>query len=137
MIKLGNVAQQVITLVAPGTVTAAANKDMAIVQFNGVLQNIYAACVSGGTGVTNSIADVNLNGTTIFGSATKITFASTTGTATYGTLTTDPTPVVAGDVISLDVDSVSTSPAGFIVDLVITRAQPAAVSTLSDLTQLY
>lgn len=134
MIKPQNVAYQIINLCAPGTVAAAADKDAQIVAYSGWITNIFAFCISGGTGATNSIADVNLNGTTIFASATKVTYASTTGVATYGTFTTDPTPVAAGDVISLDVDSISTSPKGLCVQLVISRMNPAATTTLSDIT---
>ena len=133
MIKPQNVAYQLIKLCAPGTVTAAADKDASVVQYAGFIQNIFANCISGGTGATSSIADVNLNGTTIFASATKVTFAATTGTATYGTFTTDPTQVAAGDVISLDVDSVATSPKGFVVMVLISKMNPAATTTLSNI----
>jgi len=134
MIKLRNMDHALIELVAPGTVTAAADKDAAIVPFNGFITNIYANCVSGGTGPTASIADVNKNGTTIFAAATKVTFAATTGVATYSAQNVDPTPVSAGDVLSLDVDSVSTSPKGLVVAILVSRTNPGGATNLADQT---
>jgi len=136
MIKIRNLDHVLLQLKSPGTVTTGTEKDAAIVPFNGFITNVYAAAVSGGTGPTASIVDVNKNGTTIFATAVKVTIAATTGVATYSAQNTDPTPVAAGDVLSIDVDSIATSPKGFVVALLLSRQNPGGGANLADLTQV-
>jgi len=110
-IRTRNLQNAIIHLKAPGTVTAAADKDVAVAPFDGFITNIFAKCTDGGSGVTNSIADVNYQGTSIFGSdAVKLTFASTTGVVSYGAVSSSSVSVTAGGHFTLDVDSISTSP---------------------------
>lgn len=132
-IRVKNQHQYMINLSIPGTaVTAATNKACAIIPFPAKISNVYATCSSGGSGSTNSIVDVNLNGTTIFSAATKITFAATTGVATYSALSNNPTNVTAGSIISLDTDAVSTSLSNVNVVVTLTRTNIGAATNIAD-----
>jgi hypothetical protein len=131
-IRVKNQSHYILRLACPGTLTAAANKDVNIAPFAGKITNIYAAVLSGGTGVTNSIADVNINGTTIFSQAPKITITSTSGTIVYSTLSSQPTNVAAGDMFTLDLDSVGTSVTELCVLITITRSNVGAESNVAD-----
>lgn len=122
-IRVKNLQNHVIILRSPGTLTAATNKDVAKAMFNGFISNIVAKVTSGGTGSTNTIADIHLNGTTIFATATKLTFASTTGVASYAKMTTKPTPVTYGSMFTLDVDSIALAPANLVVQITISRTE--------------
>jgi hypothetical protein len=132
MIKVRNRDHEILVLRSPGTLTAAANKDVAMVPFAGFITNIVAKASDGGSGVTNSIADVHLNGTTIFGAATKITVTSTTGAVSYSAQTVDPTPVAAGDLLTLDVDSISTAPANLVVLVTVSKSNSGGAANLTD-----
>lgn len=133
MIKDKNLGTAHIILKSSGVNTAATGKDSAFVPFNGFISNIIACCASGGTGATNSIIDVNYIGTTIFGAATKITFASTTGVASYSALSSDPYSVTAGATFALDVDSISTNLKGVHVDITISKSNPGTCTNLTDM----
>jgi len=139
MIKTKNIAHATLYLKAPGTVTAAVAKDVTIVPFDGFISNIVAACASGGTGATNSILDVNYNGTnsTIFGAATKVTLASTTGVASYSALSSTPFGVTAGAILTLDADSVSTTLSNVCVAVTVTKTPPADCTNLADLNSIF
>ena len=131
-IRVKNLSNIVIALRAAGTLTATANKDCAKVPFTGMISNIVAKIADGGSGATNTIADLNLNGTTLFSESTKITLASTTGVASYGALTTDPTPVTYGSILSLDVDQISTTASNLIVEVTISKGPVSKCSFLED-----
>jgi hypothetical protein len=124
-IKIKNLDHLPLTLGVQGIATAASNKDIVQVPFDGFLAAVNAVCASGGTGATDSIIDIHVLGVTIFSTAPKITFTSTSGAVTYGALTTDPLPVTAGTTISLDVDSISTNFSGVKVTVTISRRPPA------------
>jgi len=62
------------------------------------------ADTAGATGST--VADINKNATSIFPTATKPTLA---GTATSNTATPDTTSVTAGDIYTVDLDSITTT----------------------------
>jgi hypothetical protein len=136
-IKVKNLDHLPIQLAVPGVVTAAANKIAAQVPFDGFLAAINAICASGGSGASDSIMDLNYNGTTIFSTSPKITFASTTGVVSFGALTTDPLPVTAGSVLSLDADSVSTTLSGVMVTVTISRRPPAQTLLGKELDTLF
>lgn len=119
-IKVKNLDQYVLELRVNGTLTTGANKDCAYIPFSGFITNVAAKAGSGGTGATHSILDVNLDGTTIFDGATKITVASTTGACSYSALTNKPAQVTAGSLLTLDVDAIA-----------ITASTVAAVVTIS------
>lgn len=137
-IKIKNLDHAIIELRSPGTLTAATNKDVVQIPFNGFIINITGRLSSAGTGVTSTVADVHLAGTTIFGGAGKLTFVATTGvTATVATFTTDPVAVTAGQLLTLDVDSISTAPANLCVTMVLSRRPSAATGTLHDVSPLY
>jgi hypothetical protein len=131
-IKIRNLSQLLLHLKSSGTLTAATYKDLVKVPFAGFISNVVAKVIDGGSGAGPSIADIHLNGTTIFGAATKINIAATTGVITYGTFTTDPVQVAAGDVLSLDVDSISTAPISLIVTMTLTKTPPAATGSITD-----
>ena len=132
MIKTRNLGDYKIHLKAAGEVAAGANKDVAKVPFDGWLANVVAS-FSSITGNTNSVVDINYLGTSIFGGTARITLSTLSNTPTYNTLSTDPLPVTAGSLFTMDVDSVSTTLTNLIVDLVITRTPPAKTTTLSNL----
>lgn len=125
-IRVKNLHNHIITLRSAGTLTAAANKDVAKAAFSGYITNIVGKVTSGGTGATNTIVDVNLNGTTLFAAATKITFASTTGVASYSALSSEPVSVTYGSMFTLDVDSISSAPANLVVEITVSKTPVAA-----------
>src|SRR5436190_5715688 len=109
MIKIRNLGEVILTLHVPGTLTTGVNKICAYVPFPGWIKNVYAKLDVAGTGVTATTVDINLNAVSIH-SSTAISLAATTGVATHGAYSTDPTPVVAGDILSLDIDGISVAP---------------------------
>jgi len=129
-LKVQNLDEYVITLRSAGTLTAAVNKDCAISPIKGWLRNLFAIIETPGTGATATTLDVNLNTVSIF-SSSGISLAATTGVATYGALSSDPLAVAAGDVFSLDIDGISTSPKNVVVSIVISK-RPAAVRNVQD-----
>ena len=112
--------------------TAAANKACAIVPFPGWIKNIYAKLDVAGTGVTATTVDINLNAASIH-SSTGISLAATTGVATHGAYSVDPTPVVAGDILSLDIDAIAVAPKNLCVTVDISNRDPSATAHSADL----
>ncbi len=131
-IRTRNLHHKVYHLKSSATLTAAGNKDCVAIEFPGYITNLVGKLGTAGTGSTNTIADVHKNGTTIFAAATKATFAATTGTATYSALDDEPTPVVAGDLLTLDVDQISSGPANLDVAITVSRGPHGATGNLSD-----
>lgn len=136
MLKHANMGFYDLQLVRGGTLSATLGSlAVAIAPFAGFIRNIYAAVGSAVNGTIPLKLDVNKNGTTIFAATdTQISFAGTTGAASYGTFTTDPPQVAAGDVFTLDVDVPGTAHIGCAVVLTISRENPAVTGTESDLT---
>lgn len=136
MIHLGNVGQYVMELKAGGAWTATATcKDLAIAPASGFIRNWFFAISAVGT--TEAVAcavDIHKNGTTIFSS--KPSIANSTGTITQGTLTTNPTTVSAGDVFTLDLDTVGHGPTGVACLIVVDRVPTAKATNESDLSKL-
>jgi hypothetical protein len=110
MIRLKNQNEILVDFGVPGTQSAAANKQVFVVPFACQLKAIYGKLGTAGT-TGNQINDINKNGTTIFSNATKLTFATGVQAATYGPQTANPTQFAKGDILSLDVDSIHTTPA--------------------------
>ena len=125
-IRTKNLHHHIITLRSAGTLTAASDKDVAKALFDGFITNIVGKVTSGGTGSTNTIVDVNLNGTTLFSTATKMTFASTTGIASYSPLSNEPVSVTYGSMFTLDVDSVALAPKNLVVQITVSKNQMEA-----------
>lgn len=121
-IRVKNLTNYIIPLKVSKTLGVTLNVDCAIVPFDGRISNIFAKCSAGGTGTTHSILDVNLNGSTIFAAATKVTLAATTGTPSYSALTSTPLNVTAGSVLSLDVDQVAANAVNAMVNVVVTKS---------------
>jgi hypothetical protein len=133
-IRTKNLQNTELQLVDPGVVAAANDQAAVRVPFDGYISNIVARCATYGTGSTSStVADVHKNGTTIFGSATKVTLSSE-GAVTYSTMSATPTPVSAGDILTLDVDSVAIgSPTDLVVSVVISKTEVNEPSNETDL----
>lgn len=70
------------------------------------LTRVYAGLTTAGTGASNCIVDIHLNGTTIM-SVTKILFSASTKLSADGTLST--TAVAAGDLIEFFLDQRDTN----------------------------
>lgn len=134
-IRVKNLTNYTLTLKCSKTLTATLNVDIARIPFDGRISNVVAKCSSGGSGANNTVLDVNLNGTSIFAAATKITLASTTGTPSYSALTATPLSVTAGSILSLDVDSVSANPMNAIVDVTITKNGVSAAGNAVNLDE--
>jgi hypothetical protein len=136
-IRIKNQHHHILTLKASLTLSATTNKDFALVPFAGKISNIYATCSTVGTGNTNSIIDINKNGTTIFSQAPKITISTQSTTVSYSTFTSQPTDVAAGDIISMDIDSVGSGMANLLVSVVITRTGVGAETNVADLDTVF
>jgi hypothetical protein len=133
-IKVKNLDNYVLTFKYNKTLTATLNQDVQLVPFSGFISNVVGRIGSGGTGVTNTIIDLNYEGSTIFGAATKITFAATTGVASYSDLTTKPYHVTYGAMMSIDIDQIAANPMNAIVEVVISRQPLNTADNLLDLS---
>ena len=100
--------------------------------FSGWIKNVNAKLGTAGTGVTSTTLDINLNGTSIY-SSTGITITATAGVVTHGAYSVDPTPVVAGDLLSLDVDGIAISPINLCCTVVVSKRDPSATAHAADL----
>lgn len=118
-IKLRNIGEFVVQLNVPGTQATSANVvATAIVPFNGIIKAVWA--VLGTAGVTGTqTTDVKKNGTTIVASGTLLSFTTAVTAATYGTLTTNPTLVSAGDILSVVTSGVHSGTAAKDLNLMI------------------
>jgi len=120
-IRTRNLQNYLIQLKYSQTIAATVNADCAMVPFAGHIGNICATVCQTGGGAADAVIDLNLNGTTIYGGATKLTVDATTGVVTQATLTANPTNVNAGDVLSMDIDTASAA-IDTIVGIMITRS---------------
>ena len=136
-IRIKNLTNTTLHLRSAGTLTAATDKDVAKVPFDGFISNITGGVVGAGTGSTNTIADIHYLGTTIFATATKLTFAATTGVMSSSLVST--LSVTAGAYFTLDIDQVPAAgtPKHLEILITISRNNPGTESTLSDLTEAY
>lgn len=105
MIRSRNVEEFIVDLSVPGTQSAAANKATFLVPFACSLKAIYAKLGTAGITGTQTV-DINKNGTTIWDSTPKLSFATTVAAAGYDAFATDPTTFAKGDIIGVDVDAV-------------------------------
>ena len=121
--------EQRLVLKVPGDAAAAAHVDWGFADFDGYIDNIWAEV--GTAGVTGSmVVDVNLNGTTIFSAAGKITFGAAVSPSSYSALATPR--VSKGDKISMDIDSVHTTEAiNLTVYIVLRRKGHQTVTNLA------
>lgn len=109
-IKVKNLDELVVDLSIPGTQTAANSQKCFVVPFGCVLKAVYAKLGTAGT-TNNQDVDINKNGTTILSSTGGIRFATTSTAATAATYTTDPPVFAKGDIITVDIDAVHSTPA--------------------------
>jgi hypothetical protein len=119
-IRTKNLHNYILGLKVTKTISATLNVDAIVVPFSGFVSNIIATFSSLGTGAY-PILDVNKNGATIFGDATKITGNTGSNTFGYSDLTSDHLGVVAGDIISLDVDTAGTAAVNALVNITISK----------------
>ena len=89
--------------------------------------------VAGTTGTQNT--DIQKNGTSIFSGAVKVDFASGATAATYGALTASPTQFAKGDVLTVNITAIHTTPAtDTCLSLTIRRSTsaPKGIGTITD-----
>ena len=146
MIKMKNVAYELVSLSAKGAASAADNLDAQQVPITGFVTAVLCQCGVVGTDGTGSptqdlLVDIKKNGTSIVGT-TKITFTHTAlavNPNSYGSLVgAAPIAVSVGDVLSLQITQIlngtsPTQPLNVTVFLRIERARgggnPAQVIT--------
>ena len=93
-----------------GTLTTSTACDCFLVPFPVVLKGVLARLgTAGGTQAT--IVDIQKNGTSIFSGATKVNFAASSTTPTYGARTTDPPLFAKGDIVKVVITQVGSGPA--------------------------
>ncbi len=109
-IKVKNLGELIVDLSVPGTQSAAAEKQCFVVPFACQLKAVYAKLGTAGT-TGNQDVDIEKNGTSILSSTGGIRFATTAADPNAITFTTDPPVFVKGDIITVDVDAVHTTPA--------------------------
>jgi hypothetical protein len=101
--------------------------------FAGYIKAVWAYENTAGTTGTESV-DLTKNGSSLVSAGTLFSFATTAKSATYGTLTANPTTVAKGDILALSVTTVHTTTAGtdLVCAVVIARQRgvaPAALQT--------
>jgi len=131
-IRVKNLHNYICELKVTKTLTATQNAAVDKIPFSGFITNIVAKVSDGGTGSTASFVDIHKNGVTIFDQATKMTFAATTGTVSYSTLSGTVGIVSAGDMLSLDIDSISTAPINLVCHVTVSRTPVDQPSNLQD-----
>jgi len=118
--------------VAGALSTTATNIAIAVAPFAGVITNLVMTLGKTGNGTLATTFDINKNGTSIF--SVNPTFTGTTGIIGYGTLTTDPVVVAAGDIFTLDLDAPGIAYEGAYFGLLLDAHNiGASMGTLSDL----
>lgn len=108
-IKLKNTGEFLVALSAPGAASVGA-KFSFLVPFACQLKAVFGKVRTAGvTGTQNS--DIQKNGVSIFSGAGKVDFASGATAAAYGPLSANPTQFVKGDIITLNITAINTTPA--------------------------
>ncbi len=124
-------AEQHIVLKVVGNLAAATLRDWDFVETGGLqIKNIWAEVAT--AGVTGStVVDVNLNGSTIFAAAGKITFGAAAAPSSYSAVLPAAVNVRKGDKLSIDVDSVhsGTAPVGLTVHIQLASVRSGDVPT--------
>jgi hypothetical protein len=120
MIQARNIGQRWVQLAVGGLQAAGNDLQVWIAEYDGFIENIFGRLLVAGTTGSQAV-DLNKNLVTLLG-ATKIAFASTVVTATYPAATDVVRSFSKGDRISLDNDTVHTTPGrGLIVTLLVSR----------------
>ncbi len=119
MIKTRNVSNFIMELAVPGTLTTGTAKAAAIVPFPGFIANIFCKVIGAGAGAGPHDIDILKNGVSILPG--YITVSATFGTVSYTTPTTDPTQVLAGDILSLDSVATTTGPLGLVCEITLSK----------------
>jgi len=142
MIRLKNLGEpDLFMFQVPGLLATGTNKDCIVIPFSGFLKGIFAAFGNAGVPTTsNASLDIKQNGTSIFSATPNgIVFPFASPSRFQGSnsaLTSDPLPVTAGDVFSLDAVQYGggTQPTNLAVALVFTRRiSPVAATLFGDL----
>ena len=110
MIKQINKADELLSLVLPGSISATNNNaDCGNVPFAGnligILASVGVAGVLGAGGTVDLVIDILKNGVSIYGT-TKLDFATTSVVPVYVAPAVDPLALAAGDVLTLKVVSI-------------------------------
>ena len=93
-----------------GTLTTSTICDCFVAPFPCLLKGVLGRLgTAGGTQAT--IVDIQKNGSSIFSGATKVNFAASSQTPTYGALTANPTQFVKGDIVKVVITQVGSTPA--------------------------
>ena len=119
MIKTRNVSYFIIDLAIPGTLTTGTCKAAAIVPFDGFIANIFCKVLGPGAGAGPHDIDILKNAVSILPGYIEI--SSTFGTVSYTTPTTDPTQVLAGDILSINSVATTTGPLGVVCQITLSK----------------
>jgi imidazoleglycerol phosphate synthase glutamine amidotransferase subunit HisH len=130
-IRTKNLQSYILELRIARTLSATTDADSVMVPFAGYISNAVAKLATQGT-AANPIIDVNKNGTTIFGAATKVTGNTVSSTFGYSDLSSDHLNLAAGDIISIDVDTAGTAAANFMLNLTLTKTPVKQPSHVAD-----
>ena len=138
MIKHKNLGSFLLQFCIASTISATATAiAMAVAPFTGFITNIFATIGVTASGVATTRLDINKNGTSIYSSSiTQLTFVGTNATVSYGTLSTDPVSVNAGDVITVDVDIPGNDHKGAYIAMLLERTRNNAIGSAYDLSTL-
>jgi hypothetical protein len=122
LIKYRNQGEYAVELGFSGSHLVTSGGGAFVLPFGARLKAIYARL--GTAGVTGALTvDVFKNGATLLGSGTALSFASTATVPTYNTaFTTNPPTFIKGDVVTLSLGAVQSTPAkDLVVELVFER----------------
>lgn len=131
-IDLKNLEGFILQLCKGGAITTANDVDAAMVPTACYLRNFQFDIIASTTYSETLTLDINVNGTSIFGTKPTI---NGEGTKTYGVLTASENALAAGDVVSLDIDSGVSNAKGLVVLLGLAKL-PGETGTISDLCQM-
>ena len=110
MIKAKNLGELIISVPNLAGNQATGAKYTFVVPFPCQLKAVHAAVRTAGTTGTDS-TDIQKNGTSIFSGGTRVDIATGVTTITYGALSANPTTFAKGDIVTINVISVHTTPA--------------------------
>ena len=139
MIKIKNLGQYLLDLRVTGTVNVTGlSKSVQMAPIPGWIVNIFATLSITANGTYNTSLSLYKNGVSVYSVTTSsIYFQGTNGAAAYGSLSTDPIAVAAGDIFALNVDGIGNAPVGAMVLLLIDRQNPGGSSNLADPSSKY
>lgn len=117
----------ILELSVPGTQTIADNLDVKVIPFNGWVRAVLARLDT--AGVTGSqTTDILLNGSSMVGSGTLMSFADGSRVPTYTTPSTNPPVVVKGDTLRLNTTAIHSGTAAKSLSVLVTIRRGRASS---------